>query len=61
MEPMLIPCAEPDCNEKVVYIPDPIPGNLRVMATKEMPGEDVVYLACPKGHMHAYKVPKREG
>lgn len=56
MNAKMFNCKEPDCDKKVAYVPDVIPGTLK-METKVDSAEEIeVYLTCDDGHTHKYKV-----
>jgi hypothetical protein len=48
-------CSEPQCPEYVEYTPEKIPGLLLITAGQDEEF-DYVYLTCPEGHTHKYKV-----
>ena len=50
-------CKESGCPEKVSYERETIPA----LASSPQAREIVVYLTCPKGHQHRYKIEPGEG
>jgi hypothetical protein len=51
-EPVEFPCAEPGCTEEVTYQRQELPG----LAYDRPGGAKTVYLECPHGHVHAYRL-----
>jgi hypothetical protein len=51
-DPVQFDCAEPDCTEKVTYQRQELPG----LAYDRPQGPKTVYLECPIGHVHAYRL-----
>lgn len=53
-------CKEDNCNEVVDYKPKRVFGFTKPHASdKEEEGQEItVYLTCPKGHTHAYRITK---
>jgi hypothetical protein len=49
--PIKFDCAEPDCPEQVTYERQELPG-----LAYEHPGPKTVYLECPRGHVHPYRL-----
>ena len=48
-------CKHDDCDEMVEYVPMVLPGALKRTAVTEV-RERTVYLRCPRGHVHPYRV-----
>lgn len=48
-------CKHDDCDEVVQYVPMVLPGALKRTAVREE-RERTVYLRCPRGHVHPYRV-----
>jgi hypothetical protein len=51
-EPVEFDCAEPGCPEQLVYERRELPG----LAYDRHRGPRTVYLECPRGHVHPYRL-----
>lgn len=49
---VFLKCKEYGCDEYVEYKPQRVPGVLRELRARETD----VYLTCPRGHEHSYRV-----
>ncbi len=54
-EPSVFPCKHDGCDEMVTYVPTVVLGALREAENRDRRAR-TIYLRCPRGHVHAYRV-----